>query len=157
MKRRQTLLVLLEVCVCCKLLSKIIKVRHEPFSKSIFREYQREFQYERSTVDQIFLVKQILQKCWGYKVDLLQILVDFKQTHEGVDRSVLRKILSDLKVQECQLELLEWQLKSQVKLQSQLTKCFGIDSEIILCDLIEYINKDTHWISLKYLSTNHPR
>lgn len=44
-------------------------------------------------IDQILSVKWILNKCWDYIVDVLQISVDFKQM-----RSIARILLSEFEI-----------------------------------------------------------
>lgn len=68
-------------------MKSIIEGRLEPISKHIVGEYLGGLQYGKSTADLIFLVKQILKRCWEYKVDF----------HSN-DRSVLYKILFEIEM-----------------------------------------------------------
>lgn len=67
----------------------------ELYTKKAIGEYQANFRYNRSTMDQFFTVQHILRKCWEYGIDIYQLFVDFKQTY---DRKSLYCILLDLEI-----------------------------------------------------------
>jgi hypothetical protein len=50
------------LCTTYTILANILYVKLVPFASEITREYQRGFRRGRSTVDQIFTVRQILKK-----------------------------------------------------------------------------------------------
>ncbi|XP_039443150.1 uncharacterized protein LOC120423415 [Culex pipiens pallens] len=49
----------------------------------------------RSTTDQIFTVRQILQKCREYQVPTHHLFIDFKAAYDSVDREELWKIMDE--------------------------------------------------------------
>lgn len=51
------------LCVAYKIFTKILAKRISPLAERIIGEYQGGFRPSRSTVDQLFTVKQILSKC----------------------------------------------------------------------------------------------
>jgi sorting nexin-29 len=51
------------LCVPYKLFTSILRDRLEPLAERIISEYQAGFRKGRSTIEQIFTVKQILEKC----------------------------------------------------------------------------------------------
>lgn len=62
-----------------KLSNMVLLKKAQTSSKIIVREYQRRFQLRKSTIDQIFLLKQILKKCWEYNAS-------FKEAYDRIDR-----------------------------------------------------------------------
>jgi hypothetical protein len=48
---------------------------------------------EGSTTDQIFCIRQILEKKWEFNETVHQIFVDFKKAYDSVRREVLYNIL----------------------------------------------------------------
>jgi len=42
-------------------------------------EYQMGFRPNRSTIDNIFIIRQIYEKCHEYTIELYNVFVDFKQ------------------------------------------------------------------------------
>jgi hypothetical protein len=47
------------------------------------------FRPNRSTIDNIFIVRQIYEKCYEYNIDLHNIFVDFSQAFDTVNRDVI--------------------------------------------------------------------
>jgi hypothetical protein len=52
------------LCTAYKLFANILRNRLEPIIEGIIGEYQAGFRPGRSTIDQLFTVKQTLGKCW---------------------------------------------------------------------------------------------
>jgi len=49
-------------------------------------------------VDQIFAVRSILGKCYEYNTTLHQILIDFKQEYDSINREKFILILKEFKI-----------------------------------------------------------
>jgi hypothetical protein len=64
-------------------------------AERIIGEYEAGFRKGRSTIDQIFTVKQTLEKCWKRNIDLFQIFIDFQQANDSVDRAVIGYIVKE--------------------------------------------------------------
>lgn len=56
-------------------------------------DYQCGFRQNRSTVDQIFLLKQQMEKRWEYAHSIHILFVDFAKAYDSVDREALYKIM----------------------------------------------------------------
>jgi hypothetical protein len=52
------------------------------------------FEVNRSTIDHIFCIRQILEEKWKYNEEVHQ-LIDFKKAYDSVRREVLYKILNE--------------------------------------------------------------
>jgi hypothetical protein len=59
------------------------------YSEKILSEYQCAFRPKRSTIDQIFVVRQTLEKCSEYSVDIHMLILDFMQAFDSVSRRTL--------------------------------------------------------------------
>jgi hypothetical protein len=44
--------------------------RLSTYTEEIIEEYQCEFRPDRSTIDQIFVMRQVMEKCYEYNIDL---------------------------------------------------------------------------------------
>jgi uncharacterized protein YbcI len=64
-------------------LSKILAKRLNPYAEEILGDYQCGFRRDRSTTDQIFALKNILEKCYEYNSTLHQLFIDFKQAYDS--------------------------------------------------------------------------
>jgi len=76
-----------------KILSNILLSRLIPYAKEIVGDQQCGFRRNRSTIDHIFCIRQILEKKWEYNEPVHQLFIDFKKAYDSVKREVLCKIL----------------------------------------------------------------
>ena len=76
-----------------KILSNILLSRLTPYAKEILGDHQCGFRRNRSTIDHIFCIRQILEKKWEYNEEVHQLFIDFKKAYDSVRREVLYKIL----------------------------------------------------------------
>jgi hypothetical protein len=61
--------------------------RHsEEHAEKVIRDYQAGFRPERPTIDQIFTVKQMLEKCWEYNINVDLAFIDFRKAYDIVGR-----------------------------------------------------------------------
>ena len=77
------------------ILSNILLPRLIPYAKEIIGDHQCGFRRNRSTIDHIFCIRQILEKKWEYNEEILQLFIDFKKAYGSVRREVLYKILTE--------------------------------------------------------------
>jgi hypothetical protein len=72
-----------------KTLSNILLSRLIPYADEIFGDHQCGFRRNRLTTDQIFYIRQILEKKWEYNGTVHQLFIDFKKAYESVRRKAL--------------------------------------------------------------------
>ena len=65
-----------------KIVSNILLSRMVPFPNKSIGEYQCGFRRNRSTVDHIFSIRQILEKKWEYNKDVCQLFIDFEKAYD---------------------------------------------------------------------------
>jgi hypothetical protein len=58
----------------------------EPYAEIVIGEYQVGFRPGCLTIDQIFTVKQMLEKCWEYNISVYLALTDFRQVYDNVGK-----------------------------------------------------------------------
>jgi hypothetical protein len=63
--------------ICTNLLTWYI----EPYVEGILGDYQCGFRKGKSTTDQIFCLRMILQRTCEYKIDIHQLYIDYKQAY----------------------------------------------------------------------------
>jgi sorting nexin-29 len=69
-----------------------------PYINEITGDHQCWFQRNRSTTDQIFCIRQILEKIWEYNETIYKLFIDFKKAYDSVRREVLYNILLEFGV-----------------------------------------------------------
>jgi hypothetical protein len=75
------------------ILSNILLARLISFVNEIIGDHQCGFRRNRSTTDQIFYIRQILEKKWECSGIAHQLFIDFKNAYDSVKREVLYNIL----------------------------------------------------------------
>jgi hypothetical protein len=76
-----------------RILFNILLARLTPNVNEIFGDHQCGFRRNRSTMDQIFYIRQILEKKWEYNGTVHQLFIDFKKAYDSIKRQVLYNIL----------------------------------------------------------------
>ena len=75
-----------------KILSNILLSRFIPYVKEIIGDHQSGFRSNRSTIDHIFCIRQILEKKWECNEEVHQLFIDFKKAYDSVKEGGLKLI-----------------------------------------------------------------
>ena len=78
-----------------RVLSKILSWRLEPHTEAFLSEYQAGFRRQRSTSDQMFSIRQIVQKSYEMNVETLHLFIDFRAAYDSIDREGLWNIMAE--------------------------------------------------------------
>ena len=81
-----------------KIIAKIVHKRLIAYIDPILGEYQAGFGSNRSTSDQIFTLRQVLEKRWEYAQSSHLLFIDFKQAYDCLHRDSLWAILSSFEI-----------------------------------------------------------
>jgi endonuclease/exonuclease/phosphatase family metal-dependent hydrolase len=81
--------------VAYKILSKTICSRLKPHMDNTIRNYQCGFRPGKSTIDQIFTLRQILEKTREYNITRHHLFIDFKAAYDSIERSKLFSAMAD--------------------------------------------------------------
>ena len=110
-----------------KILSNILLSRLTPYAKEI--DDQCGFRRNRSTIDHIFCIRQILEKKWEYNEEVHQLFIDFKKAFDSVRREVLYKILIEFGIPKKLVRLIKMsvtQTYSRVRVGKNVSDRFPI-------------------------------
>ena len=75
-----------------KILSNILLSRLVPYAKEIIGDHQCGFWRNRSNIDNIFFIRQMLEKKWEYNEEVHQLFIDFKKAYDSVRKEVLYEV-----------------------------------------------------------------
>lgn len=98
--------------VAYKIFSNILLSKISLFAENILDEYQCGFRRGRGTIDQIFVMRQIFEKCWEYKVNLHMLFIDFRQAFDSIVRDNLFNALIGFRVPSKLIRLVRMTLKN---------------------------------------------
>jgi len=79
-----------------KLLSNILLTRINPYIKEIIGEYQAGFMKGKSTIDQIHIVKQVVEKSHEFDKDIHLLFIDFRAAYDSINRDKLWEVMGQL-------------------------------------------------------------
>lgn len=116
-----------------KLFAKVLLGRLAGFADSLVGDYQCGFRPGRSTIDQIFNVKQYADKSWERGIDTHHIFVDFRQAYDSIDRSQLWHAMRNLGIPEKLVSLTRMCVSgsvSRVRLQGELSEPFVVSTGV---------------------------
>ena len=118
--------------------SSILLSRLIPYVKEIIGDHQCGFRRNRSTIDHIFCIRQILEKKWEYSEPVHQLFIDFKKAYDSVRREVLYKILIEFGIPRKLVRLIKMSLTetySRVRVGKNVSDRFPIRNGLKQGDL----------------------
>ena len=100
-----------------------------PYAKEIIGDHQCGFRRNRSAIDHIFCIRQILEKKWEYNEEVHQLFIDFKKAYDSVRREDLYKILIEFDIPRKLVSLVKMSLNeaySRVRVGKNVSDRFPI-------------------------------
>ena len=98
-----------------KIFARVLYGRLNKHCERVLGDYQLGFRNSRFTIDQIFIIRQIMEKYWEFNKDNWLVFIVFKQAYGSVHRELLWKILKYFNIPE--------KLTRLVKMCYRNTKC----------------------------------
>jgi hypothetical protein len=114
-----------------KILSNIFLTMLTPYVNEIIGDHQCGFHRNRSTMDQIFYIRQILEKKYEYNGTVHQLFIDFKKAYDSIKREVLYNILLEFDIPKKLFRLIKMCLNetySKVRIGELLSDKFPIQN-----------------------------
>lgn len=119
--------------VAYKIFATLAQRRLNEYAEKILEEYQCGFRPGRSTVDQMFVMRQIMEKCYEYGTPLHILFIDFKQAFDSIDRNELYKALIEVNIPRKLVRLIKVTLtnaKAAVMVSGKIGSEFHIESGV---------------------------
>ncbi|KAL1447571.1 hypothetical protein WDU94_012383, partial [Cyamophila willieti] len=117
--------------IAYKILSLILLKRLIPLAESIVGEYQYGFRSGRSTVDQIFVLRQLSEKSWEFNRNLHLIFLDCIKAYDSVHRETLLNILREFEIPNKLINLISMctsETFAKIKTPTMISEPFQIHS-----------------------------
>jgi hypothetical protein len=116
-----------------KILATVINNRLTTYAEDLLSQEQNGFRRNMSTTDNIFIMRQILEKCYEYNIEMHILFIDFKQAFDSVDRQKTIQILQELRIPNKLVQLIKMTLQNteaSVKIENLTSKPFSISSGV---------------------------
>jgi len=91
------------------------------------------FRPNRSTTDNIFIVRQVYKKCHEYNIDLHNIFIDFPQAFDTVNRDVIYNSLIKHNIPDKLIKLIKLTMqrtKIKVKVNNSYSEWFEMKTRV---------------------------
>lgn len=115
--------------VTYKVMSKLIASRLQDYTENILGDYQCGFRPNRSTNDQIFTIRCLLEKCYEYNIPVHQLYIDYKMAYDSINRNYLYETLELFGIPNKLTRLIHMTLnrsRSKIKVQGEYSREFSI-------------------------------
>jgi Reverse transcriptase (RNA-dependent DNA polymerase) len=116
--------------IAYKIFANILYQRLLPYTESTIGEYQGSFRVGRSTSDQLFIIRQILEKCKEYNIETHHLFVDLEAAFDSVIRRKLWRVMEEFGIPNKLISLTKLTLigaNSRVRIRNQLSEIFNIE------------------------------
>jgi hypothetical protein len=129
-----------------KILSNIFLAGLTPYVK-VTGDHQYGFRRNKSTTNQIFYIRQILEKKWEFNGTVHQLFTDFKKAYASVKRDVLYSILLEFSIPKKLVSLIKMcfnETCSKVRVGKLLSDKFPIQNGLKQGDAFQFCLRMCH-------------
>ena len=84
--------------VAYKILATILCNKLSEIMEGKLGEYQTGFRPNRSTVDNIFTLRQTYEKCCEHNIELHSAFIDFNQAFDSINRGTVITVLKEMQI-----------------------------------------------------------
>jgi len=116
-----------------KIFAIILNQRQVDIIETKLCDYQTGFRANRSTIDNIFMIRQIIEKCYEYNIDIHNIFIDYTHAFDSIKRNKILDPLIQYKIPPRLIRLVKLTLENtmaKVKVNNLYTTEFKVESGI---------------------------
>jgi sorting nexin-29 len=110
--------------IAYKIFSNTLFNRLSPCVEGIIGDYQCGFRQGRSTYDQIFTIRQILEKCNELQIETHHLFIDFRSAYDAIDRDNLYRAMEEMHIPRKLIALVRATMRKtryRIKIQNMLS------------------------------------
>lgn len=107
--------------------------RIKPLAEGILGDYQGGFRPNRSTIDEIIIIKQIFQKIWKNNKKVYILFVYFKKTYDSIHKPSLFNILKEFSLPKKLINLIKATIENseiKIKIGSFKSQYFKVTTDL---------------------------
>jgi hypothetical protein len=116
-----------------KVPSSLINEKLKIATERIIGEYQCGFRPNKSTIDQLFIIRQMMEKHYAHGLDLHVLFTDYTQAFDNVNREKLFEIMYEYRISKKLIRLVQMSmntLKPKLKLAITSVRCLNLTREL---------------------------
>ena len=133
--------------IAYKILSAVLCECLKPFVNNLIGPYQCGFRPGKSTIDQIFTLRQILEKTQELQIDTHHLFFDFKAAYDSIYREELYRAMSSFGITVKLIRLCRMTMKNarcSIKVGKDLTDAFDVkkgfrQGDALSCDFFNIV------------------
>jgi sorting nexin-29 len=113
-----------------KIFAKIVYERLSTYCEEMVGDYQAGFRRGRSTIDQIFAERQIMEKYYEFDRDNWHLFIDFRQAYDSIHRPSMWGILSEFDIPAKLIRVIKRCYENnlcKVRVGGRNTEVFGVE------------------------------
>jgi hypothetical protein len=106
---------------------------HNSAAESVLEEYQCGFRRGRTTVEQVFIIRKLMEQCLKFNTDLHILFVDYKMAFDNIKRTELLNAMGSYGIPKKLVRLVETTMKeshAKITIGGNLSKSFNVLQEL---------------------------
>ncbi|KAL4104892.1 hypothetical protein QTP88_020168 [Uroleucon formosanum] len=114
-----------------KIFSKVLLNRLILYAEECLGEYQSLFRKGRSTIEQLSVIAQIIEKEYEFRQNMWQMFVDFRKAYDSIHRNSLYNIMEEFGFPDKLINLSKLAMegmKYQVKVDNFMSEAFSVET-----------------------------
>lgn len=127
------------LCSAYKILARILLHRLLPYIEENLEEHQAGFRKGMSTTDQIFILRQVIEKTWEFDKKLYCLFIDFKKAYDSVNRESIWRIMEESGIPSKLIGLTRMCIEKtecKVRVEGRESECFTVETGVKQGDCI---------------------
>jgi hypothetical protein len=119
--------------VAYKIFATILTQRLVDITEIELGDYQSAFGPKRSRIENIFMIRQIIEKCYEYNIDIHNIFIEYMHAFDSIKRNKILDSLTQNKIPPKLIRLIKLTLKNtrtKVKVNNEYTEEFRVKSGV---------------------------
>ena len=116
--------------VTYKIFAIILNQRLTELIEPMMGEYQSGFRPNRSTIDNIFILRQIIEKCYEFNIEIHNVFIDYSLAFDSIIREAIQTALHANKIPPKLINLIQLTLENttaKVKVNNTTSTNFKIN------------------------------
>jgi sorting nexin-29 len=112
-----------------KVFARILLKRLTPYPEENLGRYQCEFRKGKSTIQQLTIIGQLIEKIYEFRQNIWQLFVDFKKAYDSIHRQSLYNIMEEFGIPQKLVTLTKMCMENtqyKIRVESTVSEAFEV-------------------------------